>query len=114
MTCSLVRDPGSPAAFLPPSPSKPAWNKKGADVNRRFGRPSKARVPGLKQRVPGADKRAPQRKKARIETKAGLVGEGTLHGQPPPCGRQRWTHLFDGRPVLQDVDLLQHVYDIRA
>ena len=25
-----------------------------------------------------------------------------------------WTHLFDGCPVLQDVDLLQHVHDIRA
>lgn len=36
------------------------------------------------------------------------------------CGRVGWrsrqqgTYLFDGRPVLQDVDFLQHVYDVWA
>lgn len=36
---------------------------------------------------------------------------GSLTAEP------RWelqTHLFDRRPVFQDVDLLQHVHDIRA
>lgn len=45
----------------------------------------------------------------------------TLIPELSPCvwrsrmgNRQQGTYLFDGRPVLQDVDFLQHVYDVWA
>lgn len=37
----------------------------------------------------------------------GALRWGRAHGQQRP-------HLFDGRPVLQDVDLLKHVHDVWA
>lgn len=48
----------------------------------------------------------------RVGSREGRAGGRGRVAKQGRVSRQQWTHLFDGRPVFQDVDLLQHVHNV--
>lgn len=102
LLCPPVRGQPSPAAIPPspsPIPSTPALER---EANKTGS--------SLLQGSPGQRRR----ELAVVPGNPGKEG-GSLQSRPGAWGRAlHETHLFDSGPVLQDVDLLQHVHDVRA
>lgn len=125
-----VRGPASPATSLPFSqPLNTCPRARKGQTDWKFpppGRPwakggwlcagSDARAPGPTAGPRRSAARSSGSSRVQPAARSWCPGRD-LHCQPLPRQQdsgQHQTHLFDSGPVLQDVDLLQHVHDVRA